>query len=89
LRQVAQLIGMRTITIEILLLSAASIHQSLPQLAQVGVDVLVGVIASERALILGVATGSVACRGHHCIVACPDQAVLLVITEVLRFAANL
>ena len=38
-------------------------------------------------MIADVATGSVAGGGYSGIVARPDQAVLLVITEVLRFAA--
>ena len=46
LRQVAQLVGMGTITIEVLLLSAASVLGALPQLAQVSIGVLGGVIAS-------------------------------------------
>ena len=88
LRQVAQLMGMGTITIEVLLLSTASIHRSLPQLAQVGVGIPIGVIASQRALIRRAPARSIACRRHRRVVARPDQAVLLVITEVLRFVAS-
>ena len=79
---------MGTITIEILLLGTASIHRSLPQLAQVGVSIPIGVIASQRALIRRAPARSVACGGYRRVVARPDQAVLLVITEVLRFVAS-
>ena len=88
LRQVAELVGMRTITIEILLLSAASIQRPFPYLAQIGVGILVGVIASQRALVPGTATRPIACRRNGGVVAGPDQAVLLVITEVLDFASS-
>ncbi|MBA2392245.1 MAG: hypothetical protein H0V70_05810 [Ktedonobacteraceae bacterium] len=77
LRQVAQLVRMGTVTGEVLLLSTASIHGTLPELAQVRVDILVGEIA----------TGAIACRGHSGGVAGPNQPVLLVITEVLGLTA--
>jgi hypothetical protein len=51
-RRVAQLVEMHTITVEVLFLGAASVLGSLPQLAQVGVSVLVGIIATQRALVL-------------------------------------
>ena len=47
LRQVAQLVGMRTITGEVLFLGAASVLGSLPELAQVCVGILVGVGATR------------------------------------------
>ncbi len=72
LRQVAQLMGMRTITIEVLLLGTASIHRSLPQLAQVGVSIPIGVIATKRALIRRAPTRSISCRRHGGVVAGPD-----------------
>ena len=88
LRQVAQLVWMSTITVQVLFLGAASVLGALPELAQVGVGVLGGVIATKRALIPDVATGAIAGGGHGGIVAGPDHAVLLVITEVLGFAAS-
>ncbi|MBA2395050.1 MAG: hypothetical protein H0V70_20160 [Ktedonobacteraceae bacterium] len=87
LGQIAQLVRMGTITIEVLLLGAAPILGALPELAQIGVGILIGVIATERALVGNIATRPIACGGHGGIVAGPDQAVLLVITEVLRLAA--
>ncbi len=68
-------------------MSAASVLGTLPELAQIGVDVLIGVITAQRALIGDVATDAVACGGHSGGVARPDQAVLFVITEVLGLAA--
>jgi hypothetical protein len=68
LGQIAQLMRMRTITVEILLLSRASVLGTLPKLAQIRVDVLVGVIAPQRALISCTAARPVACRGYGDIV---------------------
>ncbi|HEY6284270.1 MAG TPA: hypothetical protein VIX20_01290 [Ktedonobacteraceae bacterium] len=76
------------IAVEILLLRTSAIERPLPQLAQVGIDVRVAVAGPAQAVGEGCrATGAVACPWLGAGVACPHQAVLLIVAEVLALTA--
>lgn len=79
--------GMAAITVEILLLRASSVQRTLPELAQMGVDIAAGVAAAQRSLQGRAAAGlSAACRGCRAI-ARPHHPTLLVVAEVLGLVA--
>jgi hypothetical protein len=67
LGQVAQLVRMATVTVEILLLRARAVLGTLPELAQVGVGVAGGVVSAQRAR-----HGGVACRGDSATCSSPE-----------------
>ena len=76
------------VAVEVLLLAARAVQWSLPQLAQVGVDERVVVVGSAQAVGEGgCATGAIACPWLAAGVACPHQAVLFVVAEVLALTA--
>ncbi len=77
------------VAVEVLLLAACAVEWSLPQLAQVGVDVIVVVVGSAQTIREGgCATGAIACPWLAATVACPHQAVLFVVAEVLALTAS-
>ncbi len=75
--------------VEILLLRTGAIHRPFPELAEVGVDVRVVVVDSVQGVGEGgTPTGAVTCSWLGPGVACPDQAVLFVVAEVLALTAT-
>ncbi len=78
-----ELMGVAALAVEILVLGAAPVEGSLPQLAQMRVGIRRAVAApGETAAQRGTATGAVACRWLRSGVARPQQAVLLIVAEV-------
>jgi hypothetical protein len=76
------------VTVEILRGGAAGALRSLPQLAQVGIEVAGTVACPSQAIGEGAAaTGAVACSRLGPAGARPHEAILLVVAEVLRLAA--
>ena len=67
-----QLVGLAAATVEVLVLGAARVEGSLPQLAQVGIDEAVAVGRDIR----GVAGCTIPRAGRRARIACPQQAVL-------------
>ena len=76
------------IAVQVLLLIARAVQRPLPQLAEVGVDKGVAVAGSAQAVGKGrCAAGAVARSRLGAGVACPHQAVLFVVAEVLALTA--
>src|SRR5712692_1748710 len=83
-----QLVRVAAVAVEVLGVGAAGALRSLPQLPQVGVDVAGAVACSRQAAGEGAtAAGAVTCSRLGTTVACPHQAILLVVAEVLCLAA--
>lgn len=81
-----QLMGMRAVTVEILLGIGAPIDGSHPELAEIGVGI--GVVVAGGTARQGVgeragATGAAARARLSAAIACPQQVILRIVTEVL------
>src|SRR5579884_3330213 len=76
------------VAIEILVLRAAATQGTLPQLAQVGVDIVTAVTGPIQAIAQRAAsTGAIARRRLRAAIAGPHEPILFVVTKVLRFTA--
>jgi len=83
--EAGQLVWVAAVTVEVLRVGTAGALRSLPHLSQVGVEVAGVVACSGQAVGEGAAaTGAIASARLGTAVACPHQAILLVVAVVMR-----
>ncbi len=86
--ETGQLVGMTAVAIEILVLRATATERTLPQLAQVRVDIAAAVTGPIQAIAERAAAAcAVARRWLRAAIAGPHQSILFVVTKVFRLTS--